>query len=75
MNDHNGTLALLQDLKDLLWGIFLLILGIFLCAIGIFLGGWGSLLLIPGIFVTLAGILYAHHGYTRHEVVEREDGP
>ena len=73
MNDHDGTLALLQDLKDLLWGIFLLILGIFLSVVGTFLGIWGSLLLIPGIFVTLAGILYAHRGYPRHEVVERED--
>ena len=73
MNDHDGTLALLQDLKELLWGIFLLILGMFLSVIGALLGGWGGLLLIPGIFVGLAGILHAHRGYGRHEVIEHKD--
>ena len=33
MKDNDGMLALLQDIKELLWGIALLMIGGFLCLI------------------------------------------
>ena len=38
MKDSDGMLALLQDIKELLWGIALLSAGGFLCLIGIVIG-------------------------------------
>ena len=51
MKDSDGMLALLQDIKELLWGIALLSAGGFLCLIGIVIGDWGIALLAVGIFV------------------------
>ena len=73
MRDNDAILALLEDIKETLRGTARLILGIFLCLIGVLLGGWTSLLLIPGVFVGLAGVLYARHGYSRHEVVGKQE--
>ena len=70
MKDSDGMLALLQDIKELLWGIALLSAGGFLCLIGIVIGDWGIALLAVGIFVFLAGALCAYHGFNHHEVVE-----
>ena len=38
MKDNDGMLALLQDIKELLWGIALLMIGGFLCLIGVIMG-------------------------------------
>ena len=38
MKDNDGMLALLQDIKELLWGIALLMIGGFLCLIGVIIG-------------------------------------
>ncbi len=72
MKENDGTLALLQDIKELLWGIALLLAGGFLCLIGIMIGNWGIALLAVGIFVFLAGALCAYHGFNRHEIVEHQ---
>lgn len=74
MNDLNdGVLALLQDIKEMLHGIALLLVGGFLCLIGAVLGDWGLLLMCIGVFVCIAGMESAHRGYHHHEVVEKQD--
>lgn len=77
MKDSDGMLALLQDIKELLWGIALLLTGGFLCLTGIIInstiGNWGIVLFLFGIFVFIAGVLYAYHGFSRHEVVEHQE--
>lgn len=75
MNDpHDGILALLQDIKEMLHGIVLILVGIFLCMISAWWGsGWSVLTGIIGLIVTIAGLSYAHHGYRHHEVVEKQD--
>ena len=55
MKENDGTLALLQDIKELLWGIALLLAGGFLCLIGIMIGNWGIALLAVGILCFLLG--------------------
>ena len=77
MKDNDGMLALLQDIKELLWGIALLLVGGFLCLTGIIInftiGNWGIVLFLFGIFVFIAGALYAYHGFSHHEVIEKQD--
>ena len=77
MKDNDGMLALLQDIKELLWGIALLLAGGFLCLTGIIInftiGNWGLVLFLFGIFVFIAGALYAYHGFSHHEVIEKQD--
>ena len=77
MKNSDGMLALLQDIKELLWGIALLLAGGFLCLTGIIINStistWGSVLCLFGIFVFIAGVLYAYHGFSRHEVVEHQE--
>ena len=46
MKDNDGVLALLQDIKDILYGIALLLAGGLLCMAGILLGGLGLVLTI-----------------------------
>lgn len=74
MRDNDAILALLADIKELLYGIALLLLGGGLCLAGILLlDTWGLVLLLPGVPVVLGGLLYARHGFRHHEVVENED--
>lgn len=74
MKGDDGILALLQDIKEMLFGIALLLSGIVLCLIGAAVnGGVGVLLSIVGLVVVVAGLGYVHHGYTHHEVVEKRD--
>lgn len=76
MNDPNdGVLALLQDIKEMLHGIVLILMGIFLCMLGAWwgAGGWAVLPCLAGLIVLIAGLAYTHHGYNHHEVVEKQD--
>ena len=74
MKGDDGILALLQDIKEMLFGIALLLSGIAPCLIGAAVnGGVGVLLSIVGLVVVVAGLGYVHHGYTQHEVVEKRD--
>ncbi len=74
MKDNDGILALLQDIKEMLFGLALLLAGIVLCLVGAAVnGGLGILLVVVGFIVAVAGISYVHHGYTHHEVVEKQD--
>lgn len=77
MKGNDAVLALLQDIKDILYGIALLVLGGILCvAAVIWNAGLALLLLLPGIALCLAGIFYARHGHRHHEVIEHpEDKP
>ena len=73
MKGNDAVLALLQDIKDILYGIALLVLGGILCVAGILIGDLAMLLLFFGIAVCIAGIFYARHGHRHHEVVENPD--
>ena len=74
MKGDDGILAPLQDIKEMLFGIALLLSGIALCLIGAAVnGGVGVLLSIVGLVVVVAGLGYVHHSYTQHEVVEKRD--
>ena len=53
MKDNDGVLALLQDIKDILYGIALLLAGGLLCMAGILLGGLGLVLTI--VMFTISG--------------------
>lgn len=73
MKDNDGVLALLQDIKDILYGIALLLAGGLMCVAGIPLGGWGILLSVVGFFVLLAGLNNVYQGYHHHTVKEKQD--
>lgn len=75
MNDPNdGVLALLQDIKEMLHGIVLILMGIFLCVVSAWWGsGWAVLPCLAGPIVLIAGLAYTHHGYNHHKVVEKQD--
>ena len=73
MKDNDGVLALLQDIKDILYGIALRLAGGLLCMAGILLGGSGILLSAIGFFVLLAGLNNAYLGYHHHTVEEKQD--
>lgn len=74
MYNNDAILALLADIKDILYGIAFLLLGGILCLAGLLLlGTWGLVLLLIGVPVELGGLLYTRHGYRHHEVVENED--
>lgn len=75
MHDTNdGVLALLQDIKEMLHGIVLILAGMFLCVVSAWWGsGWAVLTALAGLIVLIAGLAYAHRGYNRHEVVEKQD--
>lgn len=74
MNDRSdGVSALLQDIKEMLYGIALLLVGGFLCLTGAALGGGALLLLCVGIFICIAGMECAHRGYRRHKDAEKQD--
>ena len=73
MKGHDGVLALLQDIKDILYGIALLLTGGLLGIVCILLGGWDILPSAVAVVVLLAGLIYARNGYNHHEVVEKQD--
>ena len=79
MKGNDAVLALLQDIKDILYGIALLIMGGVLCVAGILLANIGATAGIAGIIglcICIYGIARAHEGHRHHEVVENpEDTP
>jgi len=75
MKGNDAVLALLQDIKDLLYGIGLLIFAGFICLIGALTlnSGFGLLILLVGIMILIYGILLLRRGYHHHEVLEQRD--
>ena len=75
MKGNDAILALLQDIKDLLYGIGLLIFAGFICLVGVLTldAGFGLLILLVGIMVLIYGILQMHRGYHHHELLEQQD--
>lgn len=78
--NHNseGALKLLQDIKELLLGIALLLLGGILAGLGIALTDMTGydvflLLLVAGLIVLFCGGLHLWYGWTAHEVVEHPE--
>lgn len=81
MMDHNNenTLKLLQDIKEMLLGGILLLTGGLLVIAGFvanltMLGdGFFIFSLIGGLLLLFLGGLHLWHGWTAHEVVERQE--
>ena len=73
MENHHDILVLLQDIKDMLYGMALLLAGGFFSLTGATLDGWGLLLLAVGVFVFFAGALWVCRGYHHLEVVEHTE--
>lgn len=74
MKDQDAIIALLGDIRELLFGIAILILSVFLCLLGALLGSWGLLVCcVIGIFLGLYGILVIVHGHHHHKIVEKQD--
>lgn len=81
MMDHNNenTLKLFQDIKEMLLGGILLLTGGLLIIAGFvanltMLGdGFFILSLIGGLLLLFLGGLHLWHGWTAHEVVERQE--
>jgi hypothetical protein len=73
MKDNDAILALLQDIKEELYGIALMLLSGILCIVGAVLGDWGLLLLAVGVFLLLGGFMVTRHGFSMHEVVEKKE--
>ena len=48
-------------------------IGGFLCLIGVIIGNWGLVLLVFGLFTAFCGGSFAYHGFSHHEVVEKQD--
>ena len=79
--DHNNenTLKLLQDIKEMLLGGILLLTGGLLIIAGFvanltMLGdGFFIFSLIGGLLLLFLGGLHLWHGWTAHEVVERQE--
>ena len=72
MKGNDAVLALLQDIKDLLYGIGLLMIAGFLCIVGALTldAGFGLLILLGGIMLLVYGILLLRRCYHHHEVLE-----
>lgn len=66
--DHTNedTLKLLQDIKDMLAGIALILLGGFVMA-------FGSVLLFLGIILSVTGLGVVFQGYRAHKVIENHE--
>lgn len=73
MKETDGILTLLADIKDLLFGTFLLILGGFLLLFSLLLSGWWQLLGLAGLAVAAVGLFRAVSAYQRHQVVKKEE--
>jgi len=70
MDKNDSVLYLLQDIKELLLGV-----GLVLAAIALILLGQVSteFLYIVGAVVLACGGLFIWHGWTAHELVEKKD--
>lgn len=76
MKGTDGVLALLQDIKEILYGLAWLILGGILCIVGVIAfqtTDLGGILILFGMAICIGGILYVRHGHRHHEVVENQD--
>ena len=73
MKGTDGILALLQDIKEMLLGIFLLIFGCFLFLFGLMGGGAVQILVFIGLPVVAVGFFFAVRAFNRHEVVSTPD--
>ena len=74
MKGNDAVLVLLQDIKDILYGIALLLMGsVLLIAAVVWNAALAILLLIPGVGLCVFGIFYARHGHRHHEVVENQN--
>ena len=69
MNGNDGILALLQDIKQMLFGCGILLPGIFLSILALFLS---PLLPLAGIPVILSGCLRLWNGCTVHAILENK---
>ena len=77
---NEDTLKLLQDIKEMLLGGILLLTGGLLVIAGFFVAlamgdGFFIFSLIVALLLLFYGGLHLWHGWTAHEVVERQEEP
>ena len=75
MKGTDGILALLQDIKNMLLGIFLLILGCFLFLFGLISYGAAQALIFIGLPVAVVGCIRTIKAFHHHEVIITPDPP
>ena len=75
MKGTDGILALLQDIKNMLLGIFLLILGCFLFLFGLIGYGATQALIFIGLPVAVVGCIRTIKAFHHHEVIITPDPP
>ena len=75
MKGTDGILALLQDIKNMLLGIFLLILGCFLFLFGLIGYGAAQTLIFIGLPVAVVGCIRTIKAFHHHEVIIAPDPP
>ena len=75
MKGPDGILALLQDIKNMLLGIFLLILGCFLFLFGLIGYGAAQALIFVGLPVAVVGCVRTIKAFNHHEVITTPDPP
>ena len=69
MKGTDGILALLQDIKNMLLGIFLLILGCFLFLFGLIGYRAAQALIFVGLPVAVVGCVRTIKAFNHHEVI------
>lgn len=75
MKGTDGILAMLQDIKEMLLGIFLLILGCFLFLFGLIGSGAAQALIFVGLPLSCIGCYCTIKAFHHHEVVNTPDSP
>jgi len=75
MKGTDDVLALLQDIKEMLLGIFLLILGCFLFLFGLTGYGAAQALIFVGLPVAVVGCVRTIKAFNHHEVITTPDPP
>ena len=70
MKENDGVLALLQDIKDILYGIALLLTGGLMCVAGILLGVFAFWI---AVILAVAGLGVVWQGWRNHKTAEKQD--
>ena len=66
MKENDKTSALLQDIKDMLMGLAILIIGGFVFACG-------GIAFFPGLFMMVIGAGFVWQGWRNHKTVEKQN--
>jgi len=73
MKGNDGILVLLQDIKEMLLGIFILILGCFTLLFGLIGYGAAQLLIFVGLPAIVVGCFFTVRAFNHHDVIDTPD--